>query len=538
MNNETFDYVIIGAGAAGSIIATRLSELSDVKICLLEAGPPDRHPLIHLPAGFIKMIFNSNYTWQFKTEPTERTGGRAVSVQQGRVLGGSGAINGMVYNRGQAADFDNWAQRGNPGWDYDSVLPYFKKSESWAGRPGRQEFHGADGPTKITEMDWFHPLCEAFMDGVDGEGIPRNDDYNGKFQEGVGYFQRFIHNGRRHNSANAFLKPALKRGNIDLRTDAQVTRLLFEGKKAVGVEYRRGGHSGQIRAERELIVSSGTVNTARLLQVSGVGSAEVLASLGVDVVHELKGVGENFQDHFSVRVVAKVKNSLTINELARGPRLIGEFAKWATGRPNILAIVPSLIHIFAKSNETLDLPDLQGVFAPASFKAGYVGILDDYPGMTCGFWPHRPESVGYIRAKSTNPDEYPEIQANYISAERDRRVLLAGMRLARRLLRATPLAQYYDLETMPGDDVQTDDEWLDYAGQVGTSSWHLCGTAKMGPETDPMAVVDPTLKVHGMENLRVADASIIPACPSANTYAATMMIAEKAADFIKADQSS
>ena len=536
MKRTTFDYVIVGAGAAGSIVAARLSELANVKICVLEAGQDDRHPLIHIPAGFIKMIFNPKYTWQFKTEPTPETGGRPINVMQGRVVGGSGAINGMVYNRGQAADFDNWAQRGNPGWDYDSVLPYFKRSETWSGKSPRDKFHGSEGPTKVTEMDWFHPICEAFMDGVESLGIPRNEDYNGQVQEGVGYFQRFIYNGRRHNSANAFLKPALKFGKIDLRREAQATRILFQGRRAIGVEYLQGNETHQVMAEREVILSSGAVNTPHLLQLSGIGSAELLSSIGVEVVRELRGVGENFRDHFSVRVVARVKNSKTINELSKGPSLVGQFARWMVGQPSILSIAPSLIHIFAKSDPSLEEPDLQGVFAPASFKAGFVGLLDDFPGMTCGFWPHRPESTGHIRARSRNPYEHPKIQANYLTNEYDRRILLAGMRLARKLLKSEPVSKFYASETMPGEDIQTDDEWMDYAGQVGTSSWHLCGTAKMGPSNDTMAVVDPSLKVHGIDNLRIADASIMPCCPSANTYASTMMIAEKAADFIKSEQ--
>ena len=535
MERATFDYVIVGAGAAGSVLAARLSELSNVRICVLEAGQDDRHPLIHIPAGFIKMIFNPNYTWQFKTEPMPETGERPINVMQGRVVGGSGAINGMVYNRGQAADFDNWAQRGNPGWDYESVLPYFKKSESWGGASLRDDYHGLDGPTNITEMDWFHPICEAFMNGVEELGIPRNEDYNGKSQEGVGYFQRFIYKGRRHNSATAFLKPALKSGKIDLRRTAQATRILFEGQRAIGVEYLQNDQTHQVMAGREVILSSGTVNTPRLLQVSGIGSAELLSSLNVKVLNELKGVGENFRDHFSVRLVARVKNSKTINELSRGPRLLEQFARWVAGQPSILSIAPSLIHIFAKSDPSLDEPDLQGVFAPASFKAGFVGLLDDFPGMTCGFWPHRPESTGYIRATSKNPHDHPKIQANYLTNEYDKRVLLAGMKLARKLLKSEPLSEFYAYETMPGKDIQTDDEWMDYASQVGTSSWHLCGTAKMGPLTDSMAVVDSSLKVHGITNLRIADASIMPCCPSANTYASTMMIAEKAADFIKSE---
>jgi choline dehydrogenase len=531
---DEFDYVIVGSGAAGSVLASRLIEDPGVRVCVLEAGPPDRHPYIHVPGGFIKMLFNPNYTWQFKTEPGEGTAGRRIPTTQGRTLGGSSSINGMVYNRGQRADFDSWAQRGNRGWGYADVLPYFKRTERRLGVHDAR-YHGSDGALPVTDIDWIHPICEAFIDGAAGIGIPRCADYNGESQEGVGYFQRAIHKGYRHSAARVFLHPARARG-LEVRTEARAASILFDGKRAVGVRYvndRDRTETHEVHARREVIVSSGTANTAKLLQISGVGPAALLADLGVPVVHELRGVGENFRDHYSVRFVARVRNSGTMNELSRGMGLVGQIARWAMGRPSILALSPSLIHWFWKSDESLDFADLQGVFSPASYKEGFVGLLDDYPGMTCGVWQHRPESTGYVRARSTDPFEDPAIQPNYLADPMDRRVLLAGMKLARRLLRTPELAEYFDHETLPGDRAQGDDELLDFARQYGSTSYHLIGTARMGPASDPMAVVDDQLRVHGMQGLRVVDASIMPSMPSANTYASTMMIAERAADLIR-----
>jgi choline dehydrogenase len=531
---DEFDYVIVGSGAAGSVLASRLIEDPGVRVCVLEAGPPDRHPYIHVPGGFIKMLFNPDYTWQFKTEPGEGTAGRRIPTTQGRTLGGSSSINGMVYNRGQRADFDSWAQRGNRGWGYADVLPYFKRTERRLGVHDAR-YHGSDGALPVTDIDWIHPICEAFIDGAAGIGIPRCADYNGESQEGVGYFQRAIHKGYRHSAARVFLHPARARG-LEVRTEARAASILFDGKRAVGVRYvndRDRTETHEVHARREVIVSSGTANTAKLLQISGVGPAALLADLGVPVVHELRGVGENFRDHYSVRFVARVRNSGTMNELSRGMGLVGQIARWAMGRPSILALSPSLIHWFWKSDESLDFADLQGVFSPASYKEGFVGLLDDYPGMTCGVWQHRPESTGYVRARSTDPFEDPAIQPNYLADPMDRRVLLAGMKLARRLLRTPELAEYFDHETLPGDRAQGDDELLDFARQYGSTSYHLIGTARMGPASDPMAVVDDQLRVHGMQGLRVVDASIMPSMPSANTYASTMMIAERAADLIR-----
>ncbi|HTW68315.1 MAG TPA: GMC family oxidoreductase N-terminal domain-containing protein [Acetobacteraceae bacterium] len=531
---DVFDYVIVGSGAAGSVLAHRLTEDPGVTVCVLEAGPPDRHPYIHVPGGFIKMLFNPQYTWQFKTEPSDGTAGRQIPTTQGRTLGGSSSINGMVYNRGQRADFDTWAQRGNRGWSYVDVLPYFKRTERRLGLCDTR-YHGTEGRLPVTDIDWIHPICEAFIDGAVQLGIPRCADYNGEAQEGVGYFQRAIHRGWRHSAARVFLHPARARGLV-VRTDARAAAILFEGKRAIGVRYvneRQRSEQHEVHARREVIVCCGTANTAKLMQISGVGPAALLTSIGVPVVHELAGVGENFRDHYSVRFVARVKGIRTMNELSRGLSLAGQIARWAAGRPSILALSPSLVHWFWKSDDTLDFADLQGVFSPASYKEGFVGLLDDYPGMTCGVWPHRPESTGYVRARSADPFEDPVIQPNYLAHQTDRAVLLAGMKLARRLLRSPALAAWFDHESLPGERVQSDDELLDFARRYGSTSYHLIGTARMGPASDPTAVVDDQLRVHGMHALRVVDASIMPVMPSANTYASTMMIAEKAADLIR-----
>ena len=532
---DEFDYIIVGAGAAGSVLAARLTEDANVSVCVLEAGPPDTNPFIHIPAGFIKTLANPAVTWQFRSEPTEHTAGRAIATVQGRVLGGSSSINGMIYNRGQPADLDSWAQRGNRGWGYADMLPYYKRTERRIGLDPSNT-HGRDGAIPVTDQDWHNPISEAFIAGTVAAGIPRNPDYNSGDQAGVGYFQRAILNGRRVSAARGFLKPAMARPNLEVRTNARASTILFQGKRAVGIRYLsvRGGPAREVRARREIILSGGTVNTARLLQVSGVGPQSLLHTLGVPVVHELPGVGENFRDHYAVRVVCRAKpGTVTLNELARGPRLVGQIARWATGRPSILAIVPSQVFVFWKSFEGLDAPDLQCVFTPGSYKEGKNYELDNYPGMTAGAWQHRPESSGHVRARSADVWEDPIIQPNYLSAPNDWRVLLGGLRLMRRLLATPEMQPYVDAETLPGAQVQSDDEWLDYARRNGSTTYHLIGTCRMGPDTDPSAVVNDRLQVHGMENLRVIDASIMPSMTSANTYATTMMIAEKGADLIR-----
>jgi choline dehydrogenase len=532
---EHFDYVIIGAGSAGCVLANRLSEDAGVSVCVLEAGPVDWNPYIHIPAGFIKTFTNASINWLYESEPSEWTGGRRIQVPRGKTLGGSSSINGHIYTRGNRMDYDTWAQRGNHGWGFADVLPYFRRAEMRIGE-GDDTFRGRDGPLAVTDIDWSHPLTEAFIEGAQTIGIPRNPDYNGERQEGITYSQRTILNGRRMSTARAYLHPARKRPNLRVITKAHSTGLVLDGKRVTGVRYAKGGPGGkamEVRANKEVILSGGVINSPQLLQLSGIGAADVLQPLGIEVRHALGGVGENLRDHYAPRFTARVKNIDSINQRVRGLRLAGEVAKWVFTRKGILSLSPTLVYCFWRSTPEIANSDLQLTFTPASYKEGVQNQLDDFPGMTIASWQQRPESSGYVRARSADPFDKPIIQPNYLAEESDRRVLLAAMKLARRLLQTEPLRPYYDFETFPGKDVQTDDELMDAAKARGTTTFHPMGTCRMGPATDPTAVVDDQLRVHGMEGLRVVDASVMPMMPSANLNAATIMIAEKAADIIR-----
>ncbi len=530
---EVFDYVVVGSGSAGSLLAARLSEDASATVCLLEAGPRDLHPFIHLPAGYIKTLQNPHLTWPFRTEPSAGTAGRSIATTQGRVLGGSSSINGLVYNRGQDIDFDHWVQRGNRGWSYAEILPYFRRSERRLGA-GDDVYRGRDGALVVSDIDWSHPLCDAFIEGATSLGIPRNPDYNGAEQEGVGYYQRVIHRGMRMSSAKAFLGPAAGRANLAIKTGALAHRIELTDRRATGVHFVQGnGAASSVRARREVIVCCGAINSPKLLQISGIGDGRLLQDIGVATRHDLPGVGENLRDHYAVRMTARVRNVQTINERVRGWRLAREAWRWAVGQPSVLSLSPSLVHVFSKSNEALDRPDLQITFTPASYREGIAGLLDSYPGMTCGVWQQRPESLGYVRAISPDPNLPPKIQPNYLSSSIDQRVLVDGIRLGRRLFRTEALKPFYDSEISPDPAVERDDELLDYARRMGSTVFHLIGTCRMAPDHDPKAVVGPDLKVHGLDGLRVADASIMPSMPSANTNATTYMIAEKAADLIR-----
>ena len=525
---DTFDYVIVGAGSAGCVLANRLSEDAGVTVCVLEAGPRDWHPYIHLPAGFIKTFYDPKINWCYSQEPGPGTAGRRIFAPRGKTLGGSSSINGHIYNRGQHQDFDTWAQLGNRGWGYPDVLPYFRRLERRIGE-GEDTYRGRDGGLTVTDIGWSDALCDAFIAGAVSLGIPRNPDYNGKTQEGVSYAQRTIHNGRRVSSATAFLHPAIKRGNVRVITHAHATNVVFDGKRAAGVRYAKGGRGGamqEVRARREVILSGGTYNSPQLLQLSGVGDPALLQSLGIELRHALPGVGEGLQDHYAPRSVARVKNIRTINERARGLNLALEAIKWATTRRGILALSPTMVYCFWHSGETTESSDLQLTFTPASYKEGVQG-------MTVASWQQRPESRGYVHCRTSDPFEAPLIQTNYLDAELDRRVVVAGMKLARRLLASQPLAPYYAHEDFPGPNVVTDDEFLAAAMERGTTTFHPGCTCRMGPASAPWAVVDDRLRVHGLEGLRVVDASIMPRMISANLNASTMMIADKASDFIR-----
>ena len=531
----TFDYVIVGAGSAGCILSNRLSEDPNVKVCLLEAGGYDWNPFIHIPAGFMKTFYDASVNWKYEMEEGDWTGGRRIFAPRGKTLGGSSSINGHVYNRGQRFDFDTWAQFGNRGWGYADVLPYFRRTEKRIG-DGDDTYRGRDGAVTVTDLEWRHPLCEAFIEGCVQNGIPRNPDYNGAKQEGVSYVQRTIKNGRRVSTAGAYLRPAMKRPNLQVIMKAHATGIIIEEGRAKGIRFRHGGAKGQdkkVMAGREVILSGGTYNSPQLLQLSGIGPGEVLQSQGIEVRHALQGVGENLRDHYAPRLVARVKNSSTINEKTRGLSLAWEVAKWATRRKGLLTLNPTLVYCFWHSGEAADTSDIQMTFTPASYNEGVQGQLEPHPGMTVAAWQQRPESKGYVRIRSSSPFEQPTIQPNYLAEEHDRRVLLAGLKLARKLLASDPLKPYYDKESVPGPDVQTDNELLAVAQRYGTTTFHPMGTCKMGPATDPLAVVDDQLRVRGIDSLRVIDASVMPTMLSANLNAATMMIGEKGADLVR-----
>lgn len=534
---DTFDYIIVGAGSAGCILANRLTADGLTSVCLLEAGPTDWHPYIHIPAGFLKTLTNPSINWLYESEPGPGIGGRAVAVPRGKTLGGSSSINGHIYNRGQRMDFDSWAQQGNRGWGYFDVLPYFKRCENRIG-PGDDTFRGRTGQLQVTDFDYRHPLADAFIEGAQEIGIPHNRDYNGERQEGISYVQRTTYRGRRVSTARAFLNPAKKRPNLTVRTHAHATGLVLEGKRAVGVRYLKGGRGGtpvEVRARREVIVSGGTINSPILLQQSGIGPAALLKSLGIEVVHDLPGVGENLRDHYAPRFSVRVQGVESINERSRGLKLAGEIAKYLVGAKSIVGLTPSFVYGFWHSDPATKSNDIQFLFVPASYAKGPDGPLrefSDHPGFTIASWQHRPQSKGWVRARSADPFDRPIIQPNYLAEEGDQRVTIAAMRLARQLIHTRAMQRYVVSESYPGDEVQTDNEMLDAARKWGNSTYHVMGTCRMGPASDPAAVVDDHLRVRGMEGLRVIDASIMPAMLSANLNAATMMIAEKGSDLV------
>ena len=530
MADGDWDYVIVGAGSAGCVLANRLSADGRARVLVLEAGRSDRHPYIWAPAGFLKTFSDPRFNWCFTTEPGAGVDGRAIHFPRGKVLGGSSAINGHLYVRGQAADFDTWAQMGNRGWGYEDVLPYFRRSEDRS--TGEDAFHGSGGPQHVSDIHARHPICEAFIDGAAEQGLPVRHDYNGASQEGVTYYQRTIKGGRRVSAAASFLRPAMRRSNLRVVSGAMVLALDLEGTRVTGLTYRHAGQVRTVRAAREVILAAGAIGSPHLLQVSGIGAPEHLRAIGVDVRHALPGVGEGLQDHYAARVVNRVTKPITLNERARGPRLWWEIAKWVVTGRGLLAFSPAHVAGFVRSRPELELPDLQLVFTPASYSEGVTGSLQRTPGMTAGFWQLRPESRGHVRARTANPEDAPEIQPNYLDAETDRSVAIEGIRWCRRLLGSSALASYREHETSPGPDCESDDEILAHIRATGTTVYHAVSSCRMG--SDPMAVVDDRLRVHGLSGLRVVDASVMPTMPSANTNAATLMIAERASDIILA----
>ena len=533
---EEFDYVIVGAGAAGCVLANRLSASGKNSVAILEAGGKDNNIFIKIPAGFNKTVYNPKLNWGYETAPGPYIDNRKIPFPRGKVIGGSGSINGHLYVRGQSADYDMWAQLGCRGWSWDDVLPYFKRAETRGNGGGDPSVRGNNGPLSIEDQRDPHDLSEAYMAANEALGLRRTPDYNSGNQEGTFLYQQMMRGGRRWSPADAYLRPALSRPNLKLIQRALAEAIVFEGKRAVGIRYtQEGGAPITIRARRDVILSGGAINTPQLLQISGVGDPEWLSGIGVDVVHALPGVGKNLRDHYAVRVSALVKGAGSLNERSRGVRLAIEVLRYAFTRKGLLTASPSHAGGYMKTREGLATPDMQLYFAPASYPTGRYGVteLDTQAGMTLGCSQLRPESKGWLKALSSDPRAKPEIQPNYLQDQMDRDALLAAMKYMRQLLQTRPLADYVVAENFPGPAVRTDDEWMAHARATGSTTYHPIGSCKMG--IDPMAVIDPaSMKVIGLEGLRVADASCMPTMVSGNTYAATNMIAEKAADLIAA----
>ncbi|MGH7029341.1 MAG: GMC family oxidoreductase [Stellaceae bacterium] len=525
------DYVIIGAGSAGCVLANRLTEDPNVRVLLIEAGGRDWNPYIHVPAGFMKLLDHPTLTWGYYAEPDPGTAGRAILYPRGRVLGGSSSINGLIYVRGQPEDFDHWAQLGNRGWGWDDLLPYFKKAENWEG--GETEVHGKGGPLFTSNMD-RSPLCAAVIEAGKEIGLAYREDVNdlpAGAGGSIGWCQQTRGGRRRASTARTYLRPALKRPNLQLIIKAQVRRILFEGTRAIGVEYARGGTVDHADAGREVILSAGAIGSPHILQLSGVGAPEHLSRVGIPVRHALAGVGRNMQDHYIARISYPVSGAKTVNERSRGAALAGEIVRYLATGKGMLTYSASLAAASVKVLEESATPDVQCSIAPGSFKDGQIGVLDDFPGITAGAWQMRPLSRGYVEARSSDPGEAPAINPRYLSELTDQRAIVGGLRFVRRLFAAPALAKYCGAEILPGAQIESNDELLDYARQKGSTVYHATCTCKMG--SDQLAVVDDQLRVHGLDSLRVIDASVMPAVTSTNTNAPTIMIAERGADLIR-----
>ena len=524
--------MIVGAGSAGCVLADRLSE-DGARVLLLEAGPTDWYPWIHVPAGVLKLLRNPLVNWNYASEPEAGTGNRAIHWPRGRVLGGSSSINGMLFIRGNPGDYDGWAQRGCTGWSYDDVLPYFRRLERYA--PGDPKVRGRDGPLPVEDYRTVLPLTHRFVEAAQAAGFAFTEDLNGRRNEGVGYSQ-MSRNGRfRGSTARTFLARARRRPNLRVETGAVATRLAFDGRRCTGVAFRQGGRDRLATAAREVILSGGSVNSPHLLQVSGIGPAEHLREIGVEVRHDLPGVGGNLSDHYSVRIVHRVKDAISTNQLARMPRLAGQVARWLTVGDGALTFGITTAQVFCTSRDGVERPDIQILFTPCSYAQHNNLELEREPGMTVNVSIARPESRGSIMARSADPLERPVIRPNYLSAPNDVRVAVAGLHIARRILAADPLARHSAGEVLPGPPSTGDADLAAYVRETGSTVFHPCGTCAMGMADDARAVVDPRLRVRGLEALRVVDASIMPQVTTSNTNATTIMIAEKAADMIRED---
>ena len=532
-----FDYIVVGAGSAGCVLANRLTEDGRATVLLLEAGGKDSNPMIHIPVGYARTLKDPKVNWLYETETDEQTA-RPHVWPRGKVLGGSSSINGLLYVRGQAADYDNWAQSGCTGWSHADVLPYFIRAEG--NERLRDELHGSDGPLNVSDPTDKHAISDACVAAGVEAGLPFNDDVNGTSQDGISYFQLTIRNGRRWSAAMAYLRPALGRANLRLEINAHAERVVFDGRHAAGVRYRQNGKTVEAKARREVILAGGAVNSPQLLELSGVGDPQLLRAAGVDVVHALPGVGANLQDHYVVSLQYRLKpGSLSVNELSRGWRLWREAARYAVRRQGLLTLSAAHVQAYVRTRPGLDGPDVQFHILPATadvekLAATQEWALEKLPGLTLAACQLRPESRGTVHIRSNDAFAPPAIRPNYLSAQLDRDTIVAGLRWGRRIAAQPALAAYIDHELLPGPAAAGDAELLAYVREAGSTIYHPVGTAAMGRADDAGAVVDPELRVRGVHGLRVVDASVMPRLVSGNTNAPTIMIAEKASDMIRA----
>ena len=527
---EIFDYIVIGAGSAGCVLANRLSADPAHRVLLLEAGGRDHNPWIHIPVGYFKTMHNPSTDWCYRTEPDPGINNRQLQWPRGKVLGGSSSLNGLLYVRGHRADYDRWRDLGNPGWGYEDVLPYFIKSEDQ--EHGANAYHGVGGPLKVSDLRLRREIADRFIEAALEIGIPPNSDCNGAEQEGVGYFQQTAYQGFRCSTATGFLKPIRRRENLDVQVNAQAGHVVFEKRRAVAVEYRQRGLVKHAACRGEVILAAGAIGSPQVLQCSGVGDGALLQRFEIPVVHHLPGVGEILQDHLQVRLVHKTRLR-TLNDEVNNPcnkiRIGIQYLLFRTGPMTLAA---SQVVIFTRSDEAQPRPDIQFHMQPLSADKPGDGA-HKFSAFTSSVCQLRPQSRGYVRIRSTDIATYPEIQPNYLSTELDCRTAVNGVKVARRIAAASPLAPHIIDEFVPGKKYQSNDELLEAARQFSQTIYHPVGTCKMGH--DDSAVVDARLRVHRMSNLRVVDASIMPEITSGNTNAPTIMIAEKAADMIIAD---